>query len=390
MDDRKTSADQVEGTMGDDHGARDEIRVRHPKTSSVGITGIVKTLQYALEEMGPKRSLKTLLKLNQTDGFDCPSCAWPDPDPEHRKMAEFCENGAKAVAWEATRKRVSADFFASHSITELRGHDDHSLEHNGRLTEPMHLAPGATHYEPISWADAIDLVAERLKGLDQPNRAVFYTSGRASNEAAFVYQLLARRLGTNNLPDCSNMCHESSGAALSETIGVGKGTVTLSDITDHAALIIVAGQNPGTCHPRMLTALEQAKKRGARIVAINPLPEAGFGRFRNPQTAKGLIGPGTTLADRFVPVRVNGDLALFAGLNRALVDLEDAAPGSILDHDFIARDCDGFDAAVAAWQALDWSTIEHLSGIHRDEIDRLASEVVRADSVIVCWAMGLT
>jgi molybdopterin-dependent oxidoreductase alpha subunit len=376
--------------MADNSRSHDGIRVRPPKTTSVGIPGIVQTAKYALEEMGPKRSLKTLLKLNHTDGFDCPSCAWPDPDPEHRKLAEFCENGAKAVAWEATRKRVSADFFATHSVAELRAHDDHSLEHNGRLTQPVYLAPGATNYAPISWEDAIGLVAERLRGLSDPNRAVFYTSGRASNEAAFVYQLLARRLGTNNLPDCSNMCHESSGAALAETIGVGKGAVSLSDITDHAALIIIAGQNPGTCHPRMLTALEQAKRRGARIVAINPLPEAGFSRFRNPQTARGLIGPGTTLADLFVPVRVNGDLALFAGLNRALLDLEDAAPGSVFDHDFIAQYCDGFEAAVAAWRSLDWKTVEDLSGIGRDEINRLALEVVRADSVIVCWAMGLT
>src|SRR5580692_6750377 len=198
-----------------------------PKTSAVGVPAIVSSTKLALAEMGTTRSIKTLTKVNHTDGFDCPSCAWPDPDPEHRKLAEFCENGAKAVAWEATRKRVEAEFFAAHSIAELREREDHWLEQNGRLTEPMYLAPGATHYQPIAWEEAFGRVADVLRRLDDPNRAVFYTSGRASNEAAFVYQLLARRLGTNNLPDCSNMCHESSGAALTQTIGIGKGTVTL-------------------------------------------------------------------------------------------------------------------------------------------------------------------
>ncbi len=367
-----------------------EVRVGPPKQSSVGIPGITQATEYAWREMGPRRSLWTLLKLNQADGFDCPSCAWGDPDPEHRKLAEFCENGARAVAWEATRKRVEPTFFATHSIDDLRQQDDHWLEQNGRLTQPMHLAPGALHYAPIGWDQALALVADRLRGLQDPSRAVFYTSGRASNEAAFVYQLLARRLGTNNLPDCSNMCHESSGAALSPTIGVGKGVVTLEDIEEHAALILIAGQNPGTNHPRMLTSLEKAKRRGARIVAINPLPEAGFGRFHNPQTPRGLVGPGTQLADRLLPVRVNGDLALFNGLNRTLLDLEDARPGTVFDQDFITRYCDGFEAAVEGWRKLDWGTVEAQSGISRRLIEELAGEVVRADSVVVCWAMGLT
>ncbi|KOV63654.1 FdhF/YdeP family oxidoreductase [Streptomyces sp. MMG1121] len=361
-----------------------------PGKSSVGIHSITESAHYALAEMGPRRSLQTLLSVNHVDGFDCPSCAWGDPDPEHRKSAEFCENGVKAVAWEATRKRVDAAFFAEHSLTDLRKRDGHWLESQGRLAQPMHLAPGAAHYTPVSWDDALTLIAGRLRGLADPNRAVFYTSGRTSNEAAFLYQLLARRLGTNNLPDCSNMCHESSGAALAETLGVGKGLIAYDDITDHADLIIVVGQNPGTCHPRMLTALEEAKRRGARIVAVNPLPEAGFGRFRNPQTAHGLAGPGTRLADRCLPVRVNGDLALFAGLNRALIDHEDGEPGSALDHDFIDRYCDGFEEAVAAWRALDRSRIETLSGLSRRQIEECAADVLAADSVVVCWAMGLT
>jgi molybdopterin-dependent oxidoreductase alpha subunit len=365
-------------------------QVGPPKRSAVGIPGIVHSMQYALEEMGPKRSLQTLLKMNHVDGFDCPSCAWPDPDPGNRKAAEFCENGAKAVSWEATRKRVGAEFFAAHSVADLREQPDHWLEHNGRLTEPMYLAPGATHYAPISWDAALALTAARLRALPDPDRAVFYTSGRASNEAAFVYQLLARRLGTNNLPDCSNMCHESSGAALSQTLGVGKGTTTLADIAEHAQLIVIVGQNPGTNHPRMLTALEEAKRRGARIVAVNPLPEAGLLRFRNPQTPRGLVGPGTTLADRFLPVRVNGDLALFAGVNRLLLEREDADPGTVLDRDFIDKYTDGFAAAAAGWRGLEWAQLEAQSGLSRSEIAGFADDVEAAGSVIVCWAMGLT
>jgi molybdopterin-dependent oxidoreductase alpha subunit len=376
--------------MVDDDARADGVEVSDPKTSSVGWPGIAESVKYATAEMGPRRSLQTLLGLNQTDGFDCPSCAWADPEPGDRKRAEFCENGAKAVAWEATRKRVDAGFFAKHSIAELREQDGHQLEHHGRLAQPMHLAPGASHYAPISWDDALALTADRLHRLDDPSRAVFYTSGRASNEAAFVFQLLARRFGTNNLPDCSNMCHESSGAALSETIGVGKGVITLADITDYAELIVMVGQNPGSNHPRMLTALEQAKRRGARIIAVNPLPEAGFGRFHNPQSARGLAGPGTMLADRLVPVRVNGDLAFFAALNRILLDRDAAAPGTVLDHDFIRRYCDGFDAAAEAWRGLDWSRLETQSGLSRTAIEACASEVVAARSIVVCWAMGLT
>ncbi|RAG82459.1 hypothetical protein DN069_27745 [Streptacidiphilus pinicola] len=365
-------------------------RTGAPEKSSVGVHGITETVKYAREEMGPVRGVRTLLALNQVDGFDCPSCAWGDPPPGERKHAEFCENGAKAVAWEATRKRVDAAFFAAHPIAELRERDGHWLESQGRLTEPMHRAPGATHYAPITWDRALRLTADRLREMEDPNRAVFYTSGRTSNEAAFVYQLLARRLGTNNLPDCSNMCHESSGAALSETIGVGKGVVTLEDITDHADLIMVVGQNPGTCHPRMLTALEQAKRRGAKIIAVNPLPEAGFGRFHNPQNVRGLAGPGTQLTDRHLPIRINGDLAFFAGLCKALLADEEAAPGSVLDRDFIDRYCDGFEQAAEAWRALDWARIQELSGLSRRAIEYTAADGMNAANVIVCWAMGLT
>ena len=361
-----------------------KLRVGEPETSAVGVPGVAVSVRYALAEMGAARSVRTLLRVNQADGFDCPSCAWADPAVGERKHAEFCENGAKAVAWEATRKRVDAAFFAAHPVAFLRQQSDHWLESNGRLTEPVYLAPGGTHYEPIAWDDAFRLIAGRLKSLDDPNRALFYTSGRASNEAAFAYQLLARRFGTNNLPDCSNMCHESSGAALTQTIGIGKGTVTLEDISDAAGLIVVVGQNPGTNHPRMLTALEEAKQRGARIVAVNPLPEAGLVRFKNPQKVRGLVGHGTKLADRFLPVRVNGDLALFAGVNKVLIERD------AVDRAFIDKYTDGFADADAAWRALDWSSIEELSGLPRARVEEFADDVIAADSVVVCWAMGLT
>jgi molybdopterin-dependent oxidoreductase alpha subunit len=367
-----------------------EPRVSPPQRTAVGIPAITHALKYAIEEMGPVRGARTLARINQVEGFDCPSCAWPDPAPGERSHAEFCENGAKAAAWEATRKRVDAAFFAEHSVAELSAQDDHELEHHGRLTEPMYLAPGATNYAPIGWDEALNLVAERLRALPDPERAAFYTSGRASNEAAFVYQLLARRFGTNNLPDCSNMCHESSGTALTETIGVGKGTVSREDIARHADLIVIIGQNPGTNHPRMLTALEEAKERGARIVTANPLPEAGLVRFKNPQRLRGLLGPGTALTDRYLPVRVNGDLALFAGVNKALLARDDGAGGAILDHDFIATYCDGFDEACRAWRELDWTTVETQSGLSRAEIEAFAEDVIAAKSVIVCWAMGIT
>ena len=371
-----------------------QLKVGEPEESAAGVPGVAVSMRYALTEMGVTRSVRTLLKVNQTDGFDCPSCAWGDPAAGHRKHAEFCENGAKAVAWEATRKRVDAAFFAAHPVAGLRERSDHWLESNGRLTEPMYLAPGAAHYTPIGWDAAFRLIAAKLRALDDPNRAVFYTSGRTSNEAAFAYQLLARRLGTNNLPDCSNMCHESSGAALGQTIGIGKGTVTLEDISDHAGLIVVVGQNPGTNHPRMLSALEEAKQRGAKIVAVNPLPEAGLQRFKNPQKARGLAGRGTMLADRFLPVRVNGDLALFSGVNKALLARDEASAAAgqprVIDHAFIDKYTAGFGEAAAAWRALDWGRVERLSGLSRAQVEEFTADVCAADSVVVCWAMGLT
>lgn len=349
---------------------------------AAGPRGVAAALSVAVEQMGVVRSVKALAGVNQQQGFDCPSCAWPDP--AHRQRAEFCENGAKAVAWEATRHTVDSNFFASYSREHLEQQSGHWLESQGRLTEPMYRAAGDTHYRPIDWSSAFDVIADRLRGLSSPDDAVFYTSGRTSNEAAFLYQLLARTLGTNNLPDCSNMCHESSGIALTQTIGIGKGTVSLEDISDHAELVVIVGQNPGTNHPRMLSALETLKRRGGRIVAINPLPEAGLMRFKNPKKPGGVIGSGTALADVYLPIRVNGDLALFAEVNRRLI-----ARGAA-DESFINDHCSGFADAKQAWRELDPAFIAAATGLSDEHIDALVTEVQRTDRIIVCWAMGLT
>ncbi|MEU4361938.1 FdhF/YdeP family oxidoreductase [Promicromonospora sp. NPDC023987] len=368
------------------------LRVGPPKSSAAGVPGVVHGLAHVFDEAGVARGLRTLPLVNQHRGFDCPGCAWPEPGKPH--LAEFCENGAKAVAEESTRKRADAAFFAEHPISELATWTDHRLGKSGRLTEPMLRDEGSDHYRPVPWDEALDLVASELRGLDSPDQAAFYTSGRTSNEAAFLYQLLARKLGTNNLPDCSNMCHESSGTALTETLGIGKGSVSLEDITDHADLIVVVGQNPGTNHPRMLTALEEAKDRGARIVAINPLPEAGLQSFKNPQRVRGVIGQGTKLADRFLQVRLAGDLALFQAVNRLLLEADDDArtaghPG-VLDHEFIAEHTSGFPAAAAAWRAVDRTDVERATGLEWSEIEDFVGDVLAAEKVIVCWAMGLT
>ena len=287
-----------------------DLEVRPQEDHAAGPTAVAVSMKRALERMGPARTARTLLQLNKAEGFDCMSCAWPDPDPGHRAVAEFCENGAKAVAEEATTDRATPEFFARHSIAELDGHSEYWLGQQGRITHPMVRRPGGTHYEPISWDAAFRTIADELTALDSPDEATFYTSGRASNEVAFVYQLFARAFGTNNLPDCSNMCHESTSIALQESIGIGKASVTLPDLVG-ADLIVIAGQNPGTNHPRMLTQLEHAKQAGATILTINPLREAGLTRFKNPQTPKGVVGHGTDLSDLHLPIRINGDLALF-------------------------------------------------------------------------------
>ncbi|WP_158880693.1 FdhF/YdeP family oxidoreductase [Amycolatopsis anabasis] len=368
------------------------LEVGKPKDWAAGIPGVAVSLFRGVEQMGTGRTVKTLRLLNQREGFDCPGCAWPEPraeDGEHRKLAEFCENGAKAVAEEATKRRVGPEFFAEHSISSLAEKTDYWLGQQGRLTEPVVLREGATHYEPISWDAAFELIAERLRGLAGPDEAVFYTSGRTSNEAAFLYQLLVRSFGTNNLPDCSNMCHESSGAALAETTGIGKGSVSLADI-HRADLIVVVGQNPGTNHPRMLSALEEAKAHGAKVVAVNPLPEAGLMRFKNPQNVRGVVGKGTPLADEFAQIRLGGDLAFFQAIGHLLLSWEEAAPGTVLDREFIESSTHGFADYAERVRELDWHAVDTATGLPREDIVRIARMIADSERTIYCWAMGLT
>jgi len=353
-----------------------------------GLPAIAATLRVISAETGLIRGARTLLKVNQVGGVDCPGCAWPEPD-QNRSHFEFCENGAKHIADEATTKRITPEFFKQWSVAELSEQSDQWLGAQGRLTQPMLLHRDATHYEPVSWDGAFELVAGELNSLNYPDQTIFYTSGRTSNEAAFLYQLFVRQFGTNNLPDCSNMCHESSGSALSETIGVGKGTVTLEDF-DAAEAIFVIGQNPGTNHPRMLTALEQAKKNGCKLVHINPLPEAGMTRFKHPQHVLGLIGSGTQLADLFLQVRINGDVALLKGIMKAVLAAEDRQPGKILDHDFINRYTAGFDELVTALRAVSWTESVEQSGVSQAQLEEAAQIFIESDRTIFCWAMGLT
>jgi molybdopterin-dependent oxidoreductase alpha subunit len=362
---------------------------------AAGLTAIAKTTKFAVAGVGPIKGAKLLLNVNQKNGFDCQSCAWPSPDGD-RHTFEFCENGAKAIADEATPKRCTPEFFAKHSVADLAKLSDYWLNRQGRLTDPMVLRPDATHYAPISWDEAYKLIATDLNALGSPDEAAFYTSGRTSNEAAFLYQLFVRQFGTNNLPDCSNMCHESSGSALNETIGIGKGTVTLDDF-EKADLIFIIGQNPGTNHPRMLSSLEEAKKQGATIISVNPLPEVGTEKFKNPQhfmhplkALPTLLGEGARLSDIWVQPRINGDLALFIGIMKEMLAAEDAAPGTIFDHAFIKEHTHGFEALIADLREADWEQIVESSGVSREQIKTVAEHTMKSKATICCWAMGLT
>lgn len=366
----------------------DSITVTSPKREAAGVRAVLVSLQRGLEQMGAFRTAAALARLNQRNGFDCPGCAWPE-EPGGRKLAEFCENGAKAVAEEATRRTITPEFFARHSVTELLAKPEYWLSQQGRLSHPMVLRPGDDHYRPIGWDEAYRLIAEHLKALGSPDEALFYTSGRTSNEAAFCYQLLVRSFGTNNLPDCSNMCHESSGSALSESIGIGKGSVTVEDV-EHADLIIIAGQNPGTNHPRMLTVLEKAKANGAKIIAVNPLPEAGLIRFKDPQKMNGVVGHGVPIADEFVQIRIGGDMALFAGLGRLLLEAEERAPGTVVDQAFVDQHCAGFDEYRRRTLEIEMDTVLAATGIGAPQLERIAAMVMASQRTIICWAMGLT
>ncbi|MFG2866330.1 FdhF/YdeP family oxidoreductase [Streptomyces sp. NPDC048338] len=360
---------------------QDAPQVAEPQHAAAGLPAIGHTLRIAQAQMGVRRTARTLLKVNQKDGFDCPGCAWPEGDKRH--VAEFCENGAKAVAEEATLRRVTPDFFAAHPLSDLAGRSGYWLGQQGRITQPMYLPEGADRYEAVTWERAFAIVAEELRALASPDEALFYTSGRTSNEAAFLLQLFAREFGTNNLPDCSNMCHESSGSALTETIGIGKGSVSLEDL-HQADLIIVAGQNPGTNHPRMLSALEKAKAAGARIISVNPLPEAGLEKFKNPQTPQGMLR-GAALTDLFLQIRIGGDQALFRLLNRLVLEADGA-----VDEEFVRTHTHGYEEFAAAARTADWDETLTATGLGRDEIERALEMVLASRRTIVCWAMGLT
>ena len=366
----------------------DADRVRPPKRWSTGAPAIANTVSRTVNKMGTRRSMAALAVINQPGGFDCPGCGWPEPPPGERHRIEFCESGAKAVAEEATNARIDEEFFARHSIADLLTRSDFWLGEAGRLTSPMIKRPGSTHYEPIDWSDAFDEIASQLHLLATPDEAIFYTSGRTGNEAAFLYQLMVRSYGTNNLPDCSNMCHEPTSFALGRSIGIGKGSVQMADFA-LADVILVVGQNPGSNHPRMLTTLEHAKRAGTRIIAINPLPEAGLIRYKNPQTLRGLAGHGTEIADIHLPIRLGGDQALFQLWNRRLL-ADDASGARFVDHEFIDEYTTGYEAFRRHVAEVDEAQLLDATGLTSTLIDEAFTMIARARRLIICWAMGIT
>jgi molybdopterin-dependent oxidoreductase alpha subunit len=365
-----------------------KLKIKPPKTEAGGVDAVVSSLQHVFGEVGVVEGTKALLKLNQFDGFDCPGCAWPDPD-EHRSIVEFCENGAKAVAEEATEAKCDAEFFKKHSVSEMNQWTDYEIGKSGRVVQPMILKEGSDHYEPIEWNDAFQLIGSKLKSLPSPNDAVFYTSGRTSNEAAFLYQLFVRMYGTNNLPDCSNMCHESSGVALTETVGIGKGSVTLDDFYKTEVIVII-GQNPGTNHPRMLSALEKAKRNGTIIITINPIPEAGLISFRHPQNPLDLIGKPGQITDLWLQVKINEDVALLKAINKILLEEERMKPGAVLDHQFIEERTTGYDSYSNELAKHQLDELIRKSGVAKDKVLEAAAVLAKKKRIIVCWAMGLT
>ena len=357
-----------------------------PKTAS-GFKAIKTTFKHISKEVGLVKGIQLLSKMNQKDGFDCPGCAWPDPDEKRAFLAEYCENGAKAIAEEATKNRISPLFFATHKVSELALLSDYEIGKKGRITHPVILKEGSDNYEEISWNEAFSLIAKELNALGSPDEAVFYTSGRTSNEAAFLYQLFVRQFGTNNLPDCSNMCHESSGAALSETLGIGKGSVTLTDF-NHTDLVIVIGQNPGTNHPRMLTALKDTKKHGGKIITINPLPEVGLLEFKDPQNPIKWLS-GDKLTDVFLQIKINEDVALLKAIMLLLFEKEKTNPGSI-DFDFIREKTAGYDNFIADLNTHSIDELIERTGIKKALVIEAVDLIATRKKIIICWAMGLT
>ncbi|HEX6037305.1 FdhF/YdeP family oxidoreductase [Longimicrobium sp.] len=355
-----------------------------------GMGAILSTARQLAREKAVVPGTNALRVLNQDGGVDCPGCAWPEPAAGERSHFEFCENGAKAVAAEATRKRVTPEFFARYSIDELQAQSDYWLEQQGRVAQPVILREGKRHFEPIGWDEAFAKAGAFLRDLPEPNQAAFYTSGRTSNEAAFLYQLFGRMYGTNNFPDCSNLCHESSGVGLKQTMGIGKGAVQLDDF-EKADAIFIIGQNPGTNHPRMLTVLQAARRRGAQIVAINPLRERGLMKFAHPQeVGPTLLGQGTEIATVYLQPKPGSDVAVLKGMMKQLLEAERRDRGRVIDHGFIRAHCTGFEELVADLDATPWTQITEQSGLTQAEI-RQASEVyIKSRATIICWAMGLT
>ena len=366
-----------------------DLKLKPPKKWAAGVPAVIHSLDQLVLNASVLRGGRALFSMNQFDGFDCPSCAWPDPDDERSKLGEYCENGAKALAEEATSKKIGAEFFRENSVYDLARLTDFEISQLGRIAEPMYLPKGGTHYQPISWDDAFKKIAEKLNALDSPNEAIFYTSGRTSNEATWVYQLFAREFGTNNFPDCSNMCHETSGYALSRSIGIGKGTVKLEDFYD-TDLIIIIGQNPGTNSPRMLSALTKGKKNGAEIMAINPLPEAGLKGFRNPQEVRALLNKPYELSDLYLPVKINGDMALLKALQILVLEEEAKNPGKVLDHDFITNKTAGFNELVEELKRYDLNFLSEECGIPVENLREAAQMIASKKRIIICWGMGIT
>jgi molybdopterin-dependent oxidoreductase alpha subunit len=366
-----------------------DLKVTPPKEWAAGMTAVFAAFKDVLEEENPVRGMRALLHMNQKAGFDCSSCAWPDPDDDRSPIAEYCENGAKALAWEATTKKLTPEFFAQNSVAELAKLNDYEIGKKGRIAQPVYLPKGGTHYQPISWDDAFKKIAKHLNSLASPNEAAFYTSGRTSNEASFVYQLFAREFGTNNMPDCSNMCHESTSVGLAESIGIGKGTVTLNDFYE-TDVIIIMGQNPGTNHPRMLTALEKAKKNGSKIIAVNPLHEAGLTAFKNPQTVKGVLGISTQLADLYLQIKINGDMALLKALEILLYQAELENPGTVFDKDFITESTTGYLDFINSLHQYDVEALAKEAGVPLSQIKQATDMLKHTGKIIICWAMGIT
>jgi molybdopterin-dependent oxidoreductase alpha subunit len=365
------------------------LQVGKRKKTAAGLPAVTNALRHAAKYMAPKDAVRTMFKLNQKGGFDCPGCAWPDPDDDRSALGEYCENGMKAIAEEAQKKSIGASFFKKHSIAEMRKWSDFELGKKGRLVEPMVLRKDADHYEPISWNEAFDLIGRHLNALNSPDEAAFYTSGRTSNEAAFLYQLFVREYGTNNLPDCSNMCHESSGLGLTSTVGIGKGSVTLQDLYE-AEVIMVIGQNPGTNHPRMLSALEKCKQNGGKIITVNPLPEAGLLHFIHPQNPVKMMTGGTPLTDLFLQLKVGSDISLLKAIMLLLWEEEQDKPGTVFDLDFLREQTVGYEEFIADLEKHNFDELVAMTGLSESEVRAATEMLLHKKKIIICWAMGLT